>query len=881
MQVMDTREFEQDHVLIGKKGEIGKATVTNDPILMSMLSTGLYGNPLKSMVQEVTFNAWDAHRMGKCLDKPIDIYFNDTTGLIIRDYGPGIPPGKTFTDVYFTYGGSTKRDDDDATGGFGLGSKSPFAYTDTFNVTNHHNGQKHMHIMHRVHDDNDGGPGHTPIIEGTPTDQKGLMVSIPFKNLRDKVRAYQYLIDILYMSGIKANIHFDGDDEDENIPSTQLVKSSSLSPTEFITNEENKHGKIYAVYGGVSYNISHREEYTKDYEFLQNIANHLGDIYIGFASNTLTPLPTREGLNMSERSLESITSALETIQEHFMELVIPAAKTSMLEVLKQTKTIGIQPHFVHQKWKKVLNLTRDLKDMVPDDSALVEIFERRSPNQNMASWNTLARLLVKNTRMVASLVGRTKFSNIGALVWAKVYPEHMAWRKSFLSPDRKNPELTLGPRREIMSAWGTDIIQLWKDLCEVTDQPLDFRANPGHYNSKWEMLTNIRAAGGYNHINHSRKLSIIKRLDKEDKLKVPTKPSLDQLWWKKDGIKFDALMMSKTVVVAKTITALNKTDFRLLFQSAMVPGSSRECYNLHSPLNYESWIGNGHTKPVPAFVIHKKKGQYDLAVQWLQDYGYHVIEADEPEVRSKPAPKVQQTIDGTAPVALESEKPKGYPKVAIHEYETWASEDEYVQKPSTYLYLTKTQINSYGNYPNKELVRIIQSYAPNMVVVNNKRIADKLDKQGVLSMWERLDKIIEDIITDKDRLVTLYMHYYLHQYSEFPDEILQMPQMQKLMGVPYIRTKDTKKFFRDLKMLQFVAKKDRYRDGRNVPNDLQQKADKALKDVHHDDSLSLVRKMNNASRLFSNLHLKNHVKDMTRGQKKVFIEKLARFLRTV
>ena len=878
---MDTREFEQDHVLIGKKGEIGKATVTNDPILMSMLSTGLYANPLKSMVQEVTFNAWDAHRMGNCLDKPIDIYFNDTTGLIIRDYGPGIPPGETFTNVYFTYGGSTKRDNDDATGGFGLGSKSPFAYTDTFNVTNHHNGQKHMHIMHRVHDDNDGGPGHTPIIEGASTDQKGLMVSIPFKSVQDKVRAYTYLIDILYMSGIKANIHFDGDDKGNNIPTTQLVKSSSLAPTEFITNEENKHGNIYAVYGGVSYDIPQRDEYTRDYEFLQNIANHLGDIYIGFAPNTLTPLPTREGLNMSERSLESITSALETIQEHFMELAIPVVKTSMLEVLKQTKTIGIQPHFVYQKWKKVLDLTCNLKDMVPDDSALVEIFNRKSPNQNTASWNSLARLLFKNNLIVTSLIDRTKFSNIGALVWAKVYPEHMAWRNSFIPPTRKNPELTLRPRREIISAWSVDIIQLWKDLCEVTDQPLDLRANPGYYNSKWEMLTNIRAAGGYYHINNSRKLSIIKRLDKENKLKIPTKPSLNQLWWKKDGLKFCSLMMSKTVIVAKTITALNKTDFQFLFQSVMVPDSSHKHYNLDSSLNYQSWIGNDNAKPVPAFVIHKKKGQYDMAVQWLQDHGYHVIEADEPEIRAKPAPKVQQTTDGTAPVAIKSEKPKSYPKVVLDEYDTWASENEYVQKPSTYLYLTKTQINSYGDYPNRELVSIMQSYAPNMVLVNNKRIAEKLDKQGVLSMWERLDKVVEDIITDKDRLVTLYMHYYLHQYSKFPKSILEMPQMQKLMGVPYIRTKDTKKFFRDLNMLQFVAKYDRYRNGRDVPQDLRQKADKALKDVHRDDSLSLVRKMNNASQMFNNLALKNHIKDMTRGQKKVFIEKLARFLRTV
>ncbi|CBX87970.1 N4 rIIA-like protein [Roseovarius Plymouth podovirus 1] len=875
---MDTREFEQDHVLVGQKGEVGKATVTNDPILMSMLSTGLYANPLKSMVQEVTFNAWDAHRMGKCLDKPIDIYFNDTTGLIIRDYGPGIPPGKTFTDVYFTYGGSTKRDDDDATGGFGLGSKSPFAYTDTFNVTSHHDGAKYMYIMHRVHEENDGGPGHTPIIQGAPTPEKGLMVSVPFKNSRDKIRAYQYLKDILYMSGIKATIHFDGDDDDENIPPVELVTSASLKPTEFITDEDNCHGTLYAVYGGVSYEIPHRDEYASDYDFLRKIANQLGNIYVGFAPNTLTPLPTREGLNMSERSLESITSALETIQEHFMNLIIPATKTIMLETLKETKELGIQPHFVRRKWAGV-GLDRNLSDMVDGQAPIDAAIERRSDSQNEASWNSIMRLAFKNTRMITTLMSRNKRDTLVSLVWAKVYPEFLHWRRSFGPVNKNAPEELLVATRDVHRQWGEDFMKLWNDLCDVSEQELEPRANRGHYNSKWEPLTNIRAAGGYNHITHSRKLNIIKRLDKENKLKVPTKPSLDTFWFKQNGGRFDGPMLQKTVVVAKTLTALNKTDFRMLIQDAMVPGHSREAFNSYHSLNWESWVGQGSTYPVAAFVIHKKKGQYDAAVEWLQDNGYNVIEADEPEERAKPAPKVQQ--DGATVVVEEKPKPKGYPKVAMHEYQTWASENEFVQKPSTYLYVTQTQIASYGDYPNKDLVRMIQGYAPNMVLVGNKRQATKLDKAGALSLWERLDKIVEDILADKERLKLMYFHHYLHNYSEFPDELLELPQMHKLMGVPYIRTKDTKKFFRDLKFIQFVGKNDRYRDGRDVPQDLRKKCQDALEAAKQEDSLVLARKMNKASRMFDKTAMGRILSDMKRGEKKVFIEKLARFLRTV
>lgn len=878
MQVMDNREFEQDHVLIGKKGEIGKATVTNDPILMSMLSTGLYANPLRSMVQEVTFNAWDAHRMGNCLDKPIDIYFNDTTGLIIRDYGPGIPPGETFTNVYFTYGGSTKRDDDNATGGFGLGSKSPFAYTDTFNVTNHHNGKKHMHIMHRVHNDNDGGPGHTPIIEGAPTTEKGLMVSIPFKNSTDKIQAYHYLKEILYLSGIKATIHYAGNSDHENIPDTELIISDSLAPTEFVNYPENAYGKIFAVYGGVSYRIPIHNEYQEDYDFLKNIASRLGDMYIGFAPNTLTPLPTREGLNMSERSIESITTALESIQEHFMELIVPVSKILMLETLKSHKTYLIQPHFTMKKWSKI-GTKYNLQDLIPKDNnePIINSIAQCNIQQNKSSWNSLCRLIFNNTCFIMKLVGRIKFNSSLAVVWCKVYPEHKEWRHIFAGP--KNSEAAfLQPTQGVHTEWSRDFIKLWKDLCDVTDQTLELRTNKGQHNSRWEPLTNIRAAGGYNHINHSRKLNIIKRLDKENKLKVPTKPSIDALWWKKDGSQFQGPMVNKSVIVAKTLASLNKTNFNRELQKAVVPNFTQTIRHSYNSMYWESYTSTGQQYPVAAFVIHQKKDGYVKAVQWLEDQGYNVIKADEPEKRApKPKTLKAKTEETTQ---TEPEKPKGFPKVCIYS-NNWEHTEEYVQRPSTYVYVTKAQIQSYGNYPNIELVQQIQNFVPNMVVVHRNTQANKLDKAGALSLWERLDKLVEDILVDKERLVKLYMHYYLHQYSEFPDAILQMPQMQKLMGVPYIRTKDTNKFFRDLKFLQFIAKNSRFQDGQKVPDDLRKKTEKALQDVRRDESLFLVRKMNNASQLFNSIHLANHVNDMTRGQKKVFIEKLARFLRTV
>lgn len=209
MEVMNSTEFESTDVLVGGAGRVGKHTVNDDPHLMSMLSTSLYANPLRTMIQEVMFNAWDAHRMGNCQDRPIDIYLNNTTGLIVRDYGPGIDPSQ-IDEIYCTYGASTKRDDPNQTGGFGLGSKSPYAYNDNFMVSNHFDGKKTMYIMRRVHEANDGGPGYDVVVENAKTEEQGLLVTVPLKSESDKQRAYKYLKDLLYLSGIKVNIHYEG-----------------------------------------------------------------------------------------------------------------------------------------------------------------------------------------------------------------------------------------------------------------------------------------------------------------------------------------------------------------------------------------------------------------------------------------------------------------------------------------------------------------------------------------------------------------------------------------------------------------------------------------------------------------------------------------------
>ena len=129
-----TVDFDEG-TLTGKSAEVG---IRNQDmsVIIQILTAKMYSNPLKIVVQEYVSNARDAHReIGKA-HVPVQVKLpNDMDpNFSITDFGPGIDE-KRMWDVFVYLGASTKRKDDNQTGGFGLGAKSAFSYTDQFTVS--------------------------------------------------------------------------------------------------------------------------------------------------------------------------------------------------------------------------------------------------------------------------------------------------------------------------------------------------------------------------------------------------------------------------------------------------------------------------------------------------------------------------------------------------------------------------------------------------------------------------------------------------------------------------------------------------------------------------------------------------------------------------
>ncbi len=105
----------------------------------------LYQHKVQTPVQEIMSNARDAHREVGKPDHTFKVEVTDTQ-FIVRDYGSGINPDKA-QNIFCSIGESTKTGDNNQTGGFGIGAKSPLAYTSQFEVISYVDGTRYHYMI--------------------------------------------------------------------------------------------------------------------------------------------------------------------------------------------------------------------------------------------------------------------------------------------------------------------------------------------------------------------------------------------------------------------------------------------------------------------------------------------------------------------------------------------------------------------------------------------------------------------------------------------------------------------------------------------------------------------------------------------------------------
>lgn len=191
----------------GAQSSPSRFNIKASGVAFKILSSGLYTNKVRAIIRELSCNAHDAHIAAGKRDVPFELHLptvfepfftviDKGTGLAYCPRGCVACKGGTsldsscnicdgtgdydqVTDIYTTYFESTKNNSNEYTGALGLGSKSPFCYTEIFSVTNTFNGEVRVYSCFL---DAEGLP--TTVLQTTtyaPERHNGLEVSFPVK----------------------------------------------------------------------------------------------------------------------------------------------------------------------------------------------------------------------------------------------------------------------------------------------------------------------------------------------------------------------------------------------------------------------------------------------------------------------------------------------------------------------------------------------------------------------------------------------------------------------------------------------------------------------------------------------------------------------------
>jgi hypothetical protein len=174
-------------------GETKTFTIKPNGKAFRALIDGLYSNKVRSVIRELCSNAVDSHIEAGKADVPflVTIPTNLDPTFRVRDYGTSLTHDQVMN-LYTTLFESSKETTNTQTGMLGLGSKSPFAYTDSFSVVAYLNGEKRVYLAYL---ETDGVPSITHVGNSPSTEPNGIEVSFPAKreSMRDFQREMQFV----------------------------------------------------------------------------------------------------------------------------------------------------------------------------------------------------------------------------------------------------------------------------------------------------------------------------------------------------------------------------------------------------------------------------------------------------------------------------------------------------------------------------------------------------------------------------------------------------------------------------------------------------------------------------------------------------------------
>lgn len=341
-----------------------------------ILSSGLYSNKIQAIIRELSCNAVDAHVMAGTPDRPFKIHLPDSWEpfFSIEDFGIGLDD-EDVDNIYTSYFTSTKTSSNDLIGGLGLGSKTPFSYTDTFTIRTRKDG---VERVYNAYISAKGSPTVSMLSEDDTDESNGVLVTVPvrkedFYNFRQEaVNVFQWFRVLPEINNVQL----------DNSKYKKLEEADGL----LVDTQSYQKQRVTVVMGNVAYSVTPDEKNLpkknkRAWMFLEN-----AHLTVRYNIGDLSVTASRESISFDDETIKTFVDRIENFAQAyydgFQKKIDDQCTTKKDAILLAEKELGVFGlHILEFKGENLYEISerdvmRPFEDILNDtDSPVGDIFE--------------------------------------------------------------------------------------------------------------------------------------------------------------------------------------------------------------------------------------------------------------------------------------------------------------------------------------------------------------------------------------------------------------------------------------------------------------------------------------------------------------------------
>ena len=308
-----------------------------------------YSNPVGSIVREIASNCLDAHTDAGVDEPPVirlsDSFSSSQAYVDFIDFGDGMSEDK-IENIYGSLYESDKRDSNDKIGAFGIGSKSPLAYCDSYTLVTVHEGTKRQYWVY-----NHGqGFSITKYDESAAEEDErsGTKIRVPIHNTFGEISKFKS--EIKKQLSFFRKIRIEGFDD---IPDNHILEGENFIVSKWSTETSNS---ICVCLGGVRYDL--RSDLLRD-----RVREHLSlsfadvmdlDIGVKLDIGEVGVTSKREDIKYTDEAIDIIVKRIKNCWDEIQAIIDERKTVDSIEGLLSNGIKGTK-----------LNISEDIGIRIP------------------------------------------------------------------------------------------------------------------------------------------------------------------------------------------------------------------------------------------------------------------------------------------------------------------------------------------------------------------------------------------------------------------------------------------------------------------------------------------------------------------------------------